>query len=532
MDLTRREALQTIGAGALISVMQPQRLLAAANQTVRRFHVCLAPDAIERDPELLPAVRRAGVGTVWLAGFFYGHWPYRLERLQAARAQIERAGMEAHLINVPLGHPGDSLGATEGGFPLTPPAHWKLGSRIDGKPFAGTSLHEPATAENVQALETLRKAGFTRVFLDDDFRLARGPGEIGGCFCPDHQARFLRLHRYDSTRWTELLANIQGRELTPLVRAWIEFTSDELTASFRAQRRAMEGGELGIMAMYLGSEKAGIRLTDYAGVPFRVGELMFDDASFGTVKGKMDELFSGLMHRRFCRPELAFSETTAYPASRLSARNLAAKLALTTLADVRNTMFMSGVTPFPRAHWDTLGPAMSVQATLHGAVAGHRLHGPCKHFWGEASRWVGDDHPFSLFLASGIPFEVTERPGPEGWTFLSDADAQLAAAGRLASPGTRFIARAAHGPRSTTVEPMDESLDALFAFKARVAPRLRKIPYVVENEPAVCAWYPTAKTVLVWNPQEQTKHLTVQLGRRRREIEVGGLELKLVEKFG
>ena len=51
--------------------------------------------------------------------------------------------------------------------------------------------------------------------------------------------------------------------------------------------------------MYLGAEKAGIRLADYADVPFRVGEFMFDDESFNPVKGKTDELFSSLFHRRF-----------------------------------------------------------------------------------------------------------------------------------------------------------------------------------------------------------------------------------------
>jgi hypothetical protein len=511
---------------------QSPRLFGTEQQPSRQYHVCLGPDAIERDPDLLPAVRRAGVGTVWLGGFFYGHWPCPLERLQAARAKIERLGMAAQVINVPLGHPGDSLGATDGSFPLTPPPHWKLGSRPEGKTYAGTSLHQPATAENVQALKALGKAGFTRVFLDDDFRLARGPGDIGGCFCAEHQAQFLRLHGYSQTRWAELLAGIRSRSLTPLMRAWIEFTADELTASFRAQRRALDGGELGLMAMYLGSEKAGIRLTDYGGVPFRVGELMFDDASFGTVKGKTDELFSALMHRRFCRPELAFSETTAYPAHRLSARNLAAKLALSTLADVRNTMFMSGVTPFPRAHWDTLGPAMKTQAALHGAIAGHQPRGPFKHFWGEASRFVGDDRPFSLFLASGIPFEVTDRPGRDGWTFLSDADARMAAAGHLVTRGTRFVGRPVGGLRGSSIEPSDESLDALFSFKAKVVPRLGNIPYVVENEPAICAWYPTAKAVLIWNPQEQKKNWTLQFGQRRRAVEIGGLELQLVEQVG
>src|SRR6266568_2596928 len=29
-----------------------------------------------------------------------------------------------------------------------------------------------------------------------------------------------------------------------------------------------------------------------------------------------------------------------------------------------------------------------------------------KHVWGEAQRYVGDDKPFSLCLATGVPFEV------------------------------------------------------------------------------------------------------------------------------
>ena len=121
--------------------------------------------------------------------------------------------------------------------------------------------------------------------------------------------------------------------------------------------------------MYLGSEKAGIRLTDYRDVPFRVGEFMFNDRSFAPVKGKTDELFSCLFHRRFARPELAYSETTAFPADQLSARNMAAKLTVSTLSDVRNTMFMSGATPFPRQHWQTLAPAMKQHAGLHRKIS-------------------------------------------------------------------------------------------------------------------------------------------------------------------
>ena len=49
--------------------------------------------------------------------------------------------MSVHLINVPLGHPGDSLGAMAGNVPLTPPRHWRLAKFPDGRTYAGTSLH-------------------------------------------------------------------------------------------------------------------------------------------------------------------------------------------------------------------------------------------------------------------------------------------------------------------------------------------------------------------------------------------------------
>lgn len=440
--------------------------------------------------------------------------------------------MEAHIINIALGHPGDALGSMDGQFPLAPPKHWQMGCQPDEKQFSGTSLHEPATAENIHALRTLRRAGFKRFFLDDDFRLARFPGIIGGCFCYWHRTKFLQRHGYSSQEWVDLLDQVKARRYSRLVREWVDFTAAELSASFHAQHNAISGGELGIMAMYLGAEKAGIRLADYSHNLFRVGEGMFDDTSFGALKGKTDELFSILTHRRFCRPELAFSETTAYPANGLGARNLAAKLVLSTITDTRNTMFMSGLTPFPRTHWDVLAPAMKTQASFHRFLGGHQLRGPLKHYWGEAGRYVSNDQPFSLFLASGIPFEVTDTPARDGWTFLGDDDARLAVSGKLLSRGTRFIHRPAGALQMADANPMEETFEAMMSFKASVIPHLKNVPYVEENEPAICAWYPTAKAVLLWNPLEAKTHLTLRFGGHRREIPLAGLESKLVEEIG
>ena len=280
--------------------------------------------------------------------------------------------------------------------------------------------------------------------------------------------------------------------------------------------------------MYLGAEKAGIRLEDYKNSLFRVGELMFEDKSFNPVKGKTDELFSALFHRRFVTPELAFSETTAYPADKLSAKNMAAKLHISTIADIRNTMMMSGLEPFPFEHWDSLAPAMKKAARMHRKIAGQKPQGPFKHFWGKASRMVGNDKPFSLFLASGVPFEVTTEPASDGWTFLSDFDAADVDSGKVKSAGTTFIHGSNPEKKYSGVRLVAENLQEIFAFKHEIIPQLKGVPYVEEDKPVVCAWYPESKTVLLWNLSEVTETLTIRIDEKKRTIEMDSLDAELI----
>lgn len=524
--INRRGFLQScaaLGAACAFPVRAEETQAAGC----RAYHLSISVEALEAEPERIALAQRAGVSTLWLAGFFYGYWPYPPEKIQAWRRRIEAAGMQAQVINIPLGHPGDSLGSSSGTLPLTPPLRWRVAVRPDGSTYAGTSLHPPATEENAKALQTLRELGVKRVFVDDDFRLARGPGVIGGCFCGEHRDEFLKTRGLEAKQWDELLACVQERRLSPVLRAWVDYTCDQLTGCFRAQQQAVPEIELGNMVMYFGAEKAGIRLADYRNVPVRVGEMMFDDKSFGQLKNKTAELFSCLFHRRFISPERAYSETTAYPSDRLSAKNMAGKLAVSTIADVRNTMFMSGASAFPAGHWDVLGPAMQHHAKIHARLAGHVPRGPFKHFWGEASRYVGDDDPFSLFLAAGVPFEVTDSPAAEGYTFLADADVPGAAGGRgllFARPGDSALPQG--------IRPLEESLPALFALKREMAPALAGVPHVEEEKPVVCAWYPSARAVLLWNLAETREHFTVRLGETRREVDVEGLDVALLTEVG
>ncbi len=494
---------------------------------IRSFGLCTTTVVLKSNPDFFELIVSSGVTDVWMPLFLSGYSIYPMEDLLLWKKRFEEKGVAVHALTVPLGHPGNSLG-DDTSFDTTP-QRWPRSIDIDGNKYSGTSVHPIVTEENCAVVQKASQAGFKKLFLDDDFRLARGPGIIGGCFCPEHQKEFLTTYGYTEKDWEHLKQSIKSRELNSVLRNWISYNCDQLTHSFRSQQAAAPGLELGIMVMYLGSEKAGIRLADYRGSLLRVGELMFEDQLFSPVKGKTDELFSALFHRRFVSPEMAFSETTAYPPSKLSAKNMAAKLHISTIADIRNTMMMSGLDPFPFSHWETLAPAMKKAANMHQKIAGQKPEGPFKHFWGESSRMAGTDIPYSLFLASGIPFEVTETPASDGWTFLSDFDAKDVDAGKLKTNGTTFVCGSGNDQKLNGVRFQAENLPEIFAFKHEIIPQLKGIPYVEDDKPVVCAWYSEIRTVLLWNLSETKESFTIRMDNKKRIIEIGGLDSELIE---
>jgi hypothetical protein len=534
MPANRRQFLRDCAAlGAAAALPASFAAQAAESKTgVRQYHASLSIDAFKADPGLADIIRDAGVSDVWLACFFQGQWYHPIEEVIEWRDRLRTKGLEVHNITIPLGHPSFTENAPDY-MPNIDAAAWKPGIRPDGRKHYGVALHPPITEANVEAVKKIKTTDPKIIFLDDDFRLAPSPADIGGCFCEEHRRAFLEKYGFGGREWEALLAMIEGREYTGLVQAWVEDICDDLTACFKAQQAAASPeAQLGIMVMYMGSEKSGIRLSDYRGVPMRVGELMFEDRSFAPVKGKTNELFSALFHRRFVSPELAFSETTAWPPDKLSADNMAAKLCISTLSDVRNTMFMSGNTPFPRTHWATLAPAMHKNAGIHARVAGQIPRGPLKHYWGEASRYVGDDNPYSLFLALGIPFEVAQVIPNDGWTFLSDFDARAAAAGSIQSHGSTLVCKPSAGAAVADSETVSESLEELFSWKRRMIGGLGKVPYVVEETPVVCAWYPEARSVVLWNLLPETVSVTLRSGDSQRRIALGPLGIEWVEEAG
>jgi len=234
----------------------------------------------------------------------------------------------------------------------------------------------------------------------------------------------------------------------------------------------------------------------------------------------------------FCSTEglwSAYSETTAFPSDALSAINIAAKLSISLISDVRNTMFMSGLNPFPMDYWEQLKPPMQKSAQIHEELAGHKPSGPLKHFWGWDNRLVGTDDPFSLFLALGIPFEVVEDITRDGWIFLSDEDARAVAAGRLKAKEKNLVIRNRAQVSGTHFIPLDEKMSDLMEFKQQIIPELKETPYVDGVSPAVFAWYPTANKALVWNVEESKQTFQIKRdGQLIRTVTVDGLDIELI----
>jgi hypothetical protein len=534
MPLKRRQFLKqcgVYGTGAWIA-SRGGFALAETGNPVRKFHASISIEAFKNDPGLSQIVKEAGVSDVWLACFFQGQFHHSIEEVTQWRDRLRASGLGVHNITIPLGHPSFSENVPDY-MPDVSAKTWKQGVRPDGRKHYGVALHEGITESNVEAVRQIKTTDPGIIFLDDDFRLAPSPDDIGGCFCEEHKQAFIARHGLGDKDWSALIETVNGRVLNDLSTLWVEDQCEALSACFRAQQEAaLPEAQLGIMVMYLGCEKAGIRLSDYSGVPFRVGELMFSDKSFAPLKGKTNELFSSLFHRRFASPENAFSETTAWPPDSLSAPNMAAKLVITTISDVRNTMFMSGNTPFPRTHWEVLAPAMEKNAAHHVALAGHSPQGPLKHYWGKASRYVGDANPYSLFLALGVPFQVVEEIPEDGWTFLSDSDAIHLAGGGLAGKGSNLVYRPESEVEISEGQAVKEDLKELFAWRKEILPEMSETPYVEEEEPAVCAWYPSAHAVLLWNPTEEEKNFTLRYGQDRRPVRLGPLDFTVLTEIG
>lgn len=490
--------------------------------TSRRYHLSVSAKTIVSDPELPQLWKEAGVTDLWPDVIVYGNLP-DFDLTERAVQKTRELGMTPHFISMPFGHPVP-IGSDHQIFPST----YKPVQRPNGYQGWGASFHPPV--DEILADENrliYEHFGPCDHFLDDDFRFADAPGTMGGCVCPQCQEAYCRFAALTEERWNELLDDLRENRDTELSRQWVDYQCDLLYGCFRRLEEAAPEIDLGIMVMYMGSERAGIRLDAYREKLFRVGELMFSDKDYDPTINKTRELFSVLMHRRFSLPGRTFSETTNFPDNALSKENMASKLATSTFADVRNTMFMCCT---PADYWPYFKPKMEKEARYHEILKNHPAKGPFKHFWGMAGRYGIGEASNSLFLATGVPFEVCSELSDNGWTFLGSNDARSLDRGEIASKGTKCFAR--YASETGRFEKLDETFDALFAFRRTILPWLRSenIPYIEEEVPIVLGWYPDAGAVLLWNVEKTTATVHLRQGELVTPVEIPPLETALARE--
>ena len=545
-NISRRRFL-TVGAAGAVGLRGGLRALLGAEQppkpplfsdgeyrridaTERVYHVSCSTEMFERYGDLAELWRESGVTDAWLDAWFYGYFPYSWDAINDALKRIKSAGLRPHFTAVPFCHGGGALDPRTEGFPNLPPEHRKTAKRWDGSEQWGFSWHSPTDKEGAQAIQELyARYGVFDYFLDDDFRFASSPDLIGGCVCDECRADFLQKSGLNESRWEEVLADVRNSSDTPLMRAWVDYFCDRLTQCFRAYKSAVPEVDLGVMVMYMGCERAGIRLEDYKDALFRVGEGGFNDGWYDSVKTKTIELYSSLFHRRFCSPGRAFSETTIFPEGTLSAENMASKLAISTISDVRNTCFMSGLAPIPPEYWPTLAKRMASEREAHAKLLGAKPQGPFKHFYGVSARYCGGENAYSLFLALGVPFEVCDVLPSEGWTFMSDPDARAIERGALEQSGSKLIAR--FNSEANRFVKVDETLESLFEFRRSILLdlQLAKTPYVEEEIPVALAWYPDRNLAYVWNLEKKEIHFHLRRGDKLLAMKLDGLASQLVD---
>ncbi|MBM7563272.1 hypothetical protein [Paenibacillus sacheonensis] len=533
----------------------------------------------DRWPELSRLLRDAGVDTIWLYGYFYGKFWSSMEEMKQARETLQRCGFEVGVIQLPVGHPGNSLNPDDDTLELQLPMHWRY--RIDGEGLPAyycADIEEAMIADNAEAARQLRDAGFTRLFMDDDLRLGNWGQRIEGCFCDGCLQAFREAYPHDRDR-AALRDALDRRSDDALVRAWIDFIGSRVTRLMTETR--LPGMEMGIMVMHLGDERHGIDVAAIRDrIPecrFRVGEAHFGDGDFGVPAGKASELFGVLFHLGQMGTERAYSETTVFPARALSSANFACKAQMAVAAGVPDVFHMSGTWLIDADYWQAFAKQLPTLEGLERDGAGRRSY-PVHIAYGTKGR--GESvAPALVPLLAGLPARPVRGGDPDLHSDLvldsvfglesnlsPDSDLELQLDRELDSRDTRGVLlffgeqeltdewerrlgeyacvvfdQAAAERNRTRLPVIAASRVRSWPFKAaespeRTASMLRQLlaeegaefPYVAEGIDTALIWTPEREGVFLLNLREETSVGLLACGERRQPFSLAPLEITFV----
>ncbi len=338
------------------------------------FHYDFLTSLVLEDPtffsEKVPLMRAAGVRTVWLDNFIYGVWQNSLEDARRAKRMLEEEGFEVQAITVPLGHGGGDALNGDGSDP-TIPATWHNRIGADGSVLGTTTcVDDTVIADCRRAAELHLELGFTKLFYDDDLRMASWGPHLQGCFCDRCLARFYRAYpQFDGMSRADILRlGVEGSEVRD---AWERIQCDSVIRFLSEVTPA--GQTPGIMLMHNGDRRHGLdipRLKEaFPNALFRVGEGHFGDDSFTHPLARPAiETSIRKQLRLIGSSENAFSETTTYPVGSLSPENWIEKMRWEITAGLRNIFLMSGNVLLTEPYWRALIDAREELEALAAAT--------------------------------------------------------------------------------------------------------------------------------------------------------------------
>ncbi|MEX2758116.1 MAG: hypothetical protein Q6365_022265 [Candidatus Sigynarchaeota archaeon] len=510
----------------------------------------------QRRSTMLDMLRNAGVAKLWLHGYFFGHFDAPLGELVEARAVLERHGFEVGIMSMPVGHPGNSLDPDDPAIDLRIPAHWRY--RIDryGRTvYHCADIEDRMVRDNVDAMVQIKDAGFTDVFLDDDFRMGNHGPEVMGCFCDDCIAKFNATYHRTETRESIGLA-IARREHGKMIEEWTDHICGKITSM--AKTLALPGINLGIMVMHRGDDRHGIRIADLK--PYarhmRVGEAHFGNRDFGPARGKASEIAGMQLHIALMYPAKLYSETTCFPPRALSVANWICKAKLAVALGIPNIFLMGGTWLLDPAYWKALANALPGLRAVEG-LAGDLSHARVAPV--HVAVGQGDFELPWWALRAGIPARpvLASDPGNDGEILLVLGTTQLGPDWSNRLPRYKrvlFDATAAAANKSwlqgnPACRVLERRPPAIAKLLAKVLPNrteqafmalLRQelhslddsIPCIDKGRDIFLAWIKDKEVAIACNLLEEPNAGRLKIGQQSVDIKFGSLEMVAINLGG
>jgi len=504
----------------------------------------------EQGPKVLAMMKEARVDTIWLWGYFYGSTWSSLETIVEAKRIAESHGFEAAIIQLPVGHPGNSLNPDDEAVRLKIPDHWRYRQDSAGNPKYYIGDIEPIMVrENVESIVALRDAGFKRFMMDDDLRLGELGDEIQGCFCEICLSEFESFSGRALTR-EALVQVLRDKSDITLMKEWVSFNSAKVTNMMKEMN--VPGVELGIMVMHLGDERHGIDIREIKdevpGCEFRVGELHFSDGEFGSPEGKASELLGIQYHLNLTGRERVVSETTVFPPRALNEENLICKVKIAVSAGISDIYFMSGTWLIEESYWK----AWSLQYPAIRQIAEwcdpYERAYPVHLAKGTHGAYGEPVEPPLLPYYAGLPVKPVRASEPDasGEVLLFFGDYQIGSQWETCFPLYKAVIidrkaaernkdvlaglpanvhlwqhEAGTSPAETEVALLRRELEACGAF-------VSDYPHITEGTNLALVWLPERNSVIVMNLEEHANVGRLKLGNHQTPIELPALGFALV----